>query len=78
VVLSTTTMSVVIAGLLGTVPPVVILAIGAVLVLLGILRMFKLLLRLMLNSLGRNDNPVLAGVLMILVGAIAMVVAVVR
>lgn len=73
-VLSTTTTFVVIAGLLGKVPPVVVLAIGAVLVL----RMFKLLPRLTLNSLGRNNNPVLAGVLMILVGAIAMVVAVVR
>jgi hypothetical protein len=40
--------------------------------------MFKLLPSLTLNSLGRNDNPMLAGVLMIVIGAIAMVVAVVR
>jgi hypothetical protein len=45
---------------------------------LGILRFFKLVPRLSLNTFRRPDNPVLEGGLIILVGVVVLIVGVVH
>ncbi len=57
---------------------VVALVLGVLIIVLGVLRLLGLLPRISLNALGRIENPVIAGAVMILIGggmvALALVV----
>ncbi|HKT36857.1 MAG TPA: hypothetical protein VJR48_00705 [Ktedonobacterales bacterium] len=64
--------------LLGNQPTLVVVIIGAVVIMLGLLRLLGRLPRMSLNLLGRPDTPRLSGILMMLVGGVAIVVALVR
>ena len=64
--------------LLANQPTLVVAIVGAVVIVLGILRLFGRRPRMSLNFLGRPDTPRLSGILMILVGGVAIVVALMR
>jgi hypothetical protein len=70
--------SIVIAGLLANQSPVLLLVLGAVIIVLGVLRLLGRLPRLTASPFGRRDNPALAGALMILVGGVVVVLGLVR
>jgi len=52
--------------------------VGAVVIVLGLLRLLGRLPRMSLNILERPDTPRLSGILMMLVGGVAIVVALMR
>jgi hypothetical protein len=60
------------AGMKRVLPTTLLLVLGAVIIVLGVLRLLGLL------RLGRRDNPLLTGVLMVLVGGVVVVWALVR
>jgi hypothetical protein len=64
--------------LLGNQPTLVVVIVGAVVIVLGILRLLGRLPRMSLNFLGRPDTPRLSGILMMLVGGVAIVIALMR
>ena len=64
--------------LLANQPTLVVVIVGAVVIVLGLLRLLGRLPRMSLNLLGRPDTPRLSGILMMLVGGVAIVVALVR
>ena len=65
-------------ALRGNQPTLVVVTIGAAVIMLGLLRLLGRLPRMSLNLLGRPDTPRLLGILMMLVGGVAIVVALVR
>ena len=64
--------------LLANQPTLVVVIVGAVVIVLGILRLLGRLPRMSLNFLGRPDTPRLSGILMMLLGGVAIVVALMR
>ncbi|HEY7341122.1 MAG TPA: hypothetical protein VH591_09595 [Ktedonobacterales bacterium] len=64
--------------LLANQPALVVVIVGVVVIVLGILRLLGRLPRMSLNFLGRPDTPRLSGILMMLVGGVAIVVALLR
>ncbi|HEX5441681.1 MAG TPA: hypothetical protein VFW76_12405 [Ktedonobacterales bacterium] len=64
--------------LLANQPTLVVVIVGAVVIVLGILRLLGRMPRMSLNVLGRPDTPRLSGILMMLVGGVAIVIALVR
>jgi hypothetical protein len=64
--------------LLGNQPTLVVVIVGAVVIMLGLLRLLGRLPRMSLNILERPDTPRLSGILMMLVGGVAIVVALMR
>ena len=71
-------VSLMLAGPLRQYWHVIGVVLGVVIILLGILRLLGLLPRISLNAMGRIQNPVIAGVVMILIGggmvALALVI----
>jgi hypothetical protein len=61
--------------LLANRPTALLVAVGAVVIVLGILRLLGRIPRLSLNFLGRRDTPVLSATLMIVLGGVAIVLA---
>jgi hypothetical protein len=57
---------------------VVLIVLGAVIIVLGVLRFFRLAPRLSLNVFGTSDRPMLQGILTIIVGAAVVIIALVR
>ncbi len=64
--------------LLANQPALVLAIVGAVVIVLGVLRLFGRPPRMSLNFLGRPDTPRLSGALMILLGGVVIVVALMR
>ena len=64
--------------LLASRPTALLVIVGAVVIVLGILRLLGRLPRMSLNFLGRPDTPRLSGILMMLVGGVAIAVALLR
>ena len=64
--------------LLANQPTLVVVIVGVVVIVLGILRLLGRMPRMSLNFLGRPDTPRLSGILMMLVGGVAIVVALMR
>ena len=64
--------------LLANQPTLVVVIVGAVVIVLGILRLLGRLPRMSLNFLGRPDIPRLSGILMMLVGGVAIAIALMR
>jgi hypothetical protein len=64
--------------LLANQPTLVVVIVGAVVIVLGLLRLLGRLPRMSLNFLGRPDTSRLSGILMMLLGGVAIVVALLR
>ncbi len=64
--------------LLANQPTLVVVIVGAVVIVLGILGLLGRLPRMSLNFMGRPDTPRLSGILMMLVGGVAIVIALLR
>lgn len=58
--------------------PTLLVIVGAVVIVLGILRLLGRLPRMSLNFLGRPDTPRLSGVLMVLLGGVVIALALMR
>ena len=66
------------AGLLAGHAPLLLIVLGALIIVLGVLRLLGLIPRLNMNLFGRRDTPMLDGILMIVIGAGILVFGLVR
>jgi len=66
------------AGLLASQPTFVLVLVGVACIVVGVMRLLGLLPRPTLNSLGRRDYSVAAGIVLIVIGAVLLGVAALR